>query len=208
MAKSKKTIDVSGMTISDIMGMDIRDFNRLKESDLRAVTSRLVSASNKRIRRLESKSIKSPAYRSLGTDVRFSTKLPKGTTREQRVNRLRQEFSRARSFLSSKTSTMAGYKEYISDIKTEISKSLGKDVSGVDIGKAFERLHKLQERGAIPSSAGIKGSSKGSIHARDFIVEKMIDNPEISDEEIFDLTQEDYNDYYEETEETELWFRI
>lgn len=204
MAKSKKTIDVSGMTISDIMGMDIRDFNRLKESDLRAVTSRLVSASNKRIRRLESKSIKSPAYRSLGTDVRFSTKLPKGTSREQRVNRLRQEFSRARNFLSSKTSTMSGYKEYVSDIKDEISKSLGKNVRDVDIGKAFERLHKLQERGVIPSSSGVKGSSKGSIHARDYIVEQMMDNPEITDDEIFDLTQEDYNDYYEETEETEL----
>lgn len=204
MAKSKKTIDVSGMTISDIMGMDIRDFNRLKESDLRAVTSRLVSASNKRIRRLESKSIKSPAYRSLGTDVRFSTKLPKGTSREQRVNRLRQEFSRARNFLSSKTSTMSGYKEYVSDIKDEISKSLGKNVRDVDIGKAFERLHKLQERGVIPSSSGVKGSSKGSIHARDYIVEQMMDNPEITDDEIFELTQEDYNDYYEETEETEL----
>lgn len=207
--KITQKIDVSGMTIEDIMGMDLDDFNKLSERDLRAVTSRLVSASNKRIRRLEKYDIKSPALYNLGTDYRFSTKLPKGTDASQRVNKLRQEFARARTFLSSRTSTISGYKKYVSDIREEIRKSTGvskKAMKNVDLSKAFERLHKLQESGKIPSSTGVKGSSKGSIHARDYIIEQMVKNPNITDEEIMNMTEKDYDKYYEEreTEETEI----
>ena len=207
MAKKKKsirTIDVTGLSINDITGIDLDTFNRMKEKDLRAITSRLVSASNKRIRALEKKGISSPAYQSLGTDTRFSTKLPKGTSKEQRVNLLRQEFSRARNFLASKTSTISGYKSYVKGIKEDIESSIGKSIKDVDLSKAFERLHKLQESGVLPSYTGVKGGSKGSIHARDYIIETMLDNPDITDKDIFKLTQEDYNEYYEETESTKI----
>lgn len=202
--KSVRTISVSGLSVSDITGMSFTDFNKLNEKDLRALTSRLVSAGNKRIRLLEKRGVKSPAYQALGTDVRFSTKLPKGTTKEQRVNLLRQEFSRARNFLTSKTSTMSGYKSYVKGIREDIETSIGRKIKDVDLNTAFERLHKLQEKGIIPSTTGVKGSSKGSIHARDFIIEQMLDKPNITEEEIFDLTEEDYTKYYEETESTDL----
>lgn len=209
MAKKKGTIDVSGMSISDIMNIDINTFNKLGESDLRRITSRLVSAGNKRIRRLESAGITSPAYSSLGTSGnKFSTKLPKGISATQRVNALRQEFSRTRGFLSMKTSTIGGYNEYIKEMKEEISESTGlskKDLKGVDLGKAFATLHKLQQSGKIPvNNTGTKGGSKGSIHARNYIISQMVENPTISEEDLMKDTQEDYNDYYDETEETEL----
>lgn len=209
MAKKKGTIDVSGMSISDIMNIDINTFNKLGESDLRRITSRLVSAGNKRIRRLESAGITSPAYSSLGTSGnKFSTKLPKGISATQRVNALRQEFSRTRGFLSMKTSTISGYNEYIKEMKEEISESTGlskKDLKGVDLGKAFATLHKLQQSGKIPvNNTGTKGGSKGSIHARNYIISQMVENPTISEEDLMKETQEDYNDYYDETEEAEL----
>lgn len=209
MAKKKGTIDVSGISISDIMNIDINTFNKLGESDLRRITSRLVSAGNKRIRRLESAGITSPAYSSLGTSGnKFSTKLPKGISETQRVNALRQEFSRTRGFLSMKTSTISGYNEYIKEMKEEISESTGlskKDLKGVDLGKAFATLHKLQQSGKIPvNNTGTKGGSKGSIHARNYIISQMVENPTISEEDLMKDTQEDYNDYYDETEETEL----
>ena len=91
-SKKPKSVSVSGLSVNDIMEIDLDTFNKLGEKDLRAYTSRLVSASNKRIRRLEKHGIVSPAYSSLGTDVRFSTKLPKGTSKQQRVNALRNEF--------------------------------------------------------------------------------------------------------------------
>ena len=203
MAKKPKTINVAGMSIKDIMDMDIETFNKLSESDLRAITSRLVSAGNKRIRRLQKAEINSPALTSLGTKTRFSTKLPKNVSTSQKVNKLRQEFSRARQFLAMKTSTISGAKSYVKEIKSNISKSVGRDVSAVNLNRAFELLHKMQERGEIPAGAANKA---GSIHARDYIIETMMDKGELSDEDIIKATTKDYNEYYEEneTEETEL----
>lgn len=209
MAKKVGTIDVTGLSIGDIMNVDIDTFNKLGESDLRRLTSRLVSAGNKRIRALENRGITSPAYNSLGTNgQRFSTKLPKNISVTQRVNALRQEFSRVRNFLSSKTSTISGYNEYVKEMKEEISESTGlsmKDLKGVDLNKAFETLHKLQQAGKIPvNNTGTKGGSRGSLHARNYIISQMVENPSIDMDDLMKDTEEDYNDYYDETEETEL----
>ena len=46
-------MNVKGLKVKDIMNIDLDTFNNLNESELRAITSRLVSASNKRIRRLK-----------------------------------------------------------------------------------------------------------------------------------------------------------
>lgn len=209
MAKKKGTIDVTGLSINDIMNFDINDINRMGESDLRRVTSRLVSAGNKRIRLLEKRGIKSPAYNSLGTSgQKFSTKLPKNVDVTQRVNTLKQEFSRVRNFLSMKTSKVSGYNEYINEMKEDISESTGiskKEINKMDLGKVFETLHKLQEDNKIPvNTTGTKGGSKGSIHARNYIISQMKENPEIDIDDLMKSTKEDYDDYYNETEETEL----
>lgn len=206
MARKKGTIDVTGLSIGDIMNIDIDTFNKLGSQDLRRITSRLVSAGNKRIRALEKKGISSPALRSLGETQKFSVKMPKGLDKQQIANKLRQEYSRVRSFLSKKTSTIRGYNEYVKDVKEEISKSIGKPVKDVNVSKAFNILHKMQESGRIPvNTTGSKGGSKGSIHARDFIIEKLIENPEISEDALIKSKQEDYENYYEEeTEETEI----
>ena len=46
-------MNVKGLKISDILNIDLETFNKLNEKELRALTSRLVSAGNKRIRRLQ-----------------------------------------------------------------------------------------------------------------------------------------------------------
>lgn len=206
MAKKKgRSIDVSGLSITDIMNMDLQTFNKLGEKDLRAITSRLVSAGNKRIRRLVGKDISSPAIRSLGTRQKFSTKLPKGVSSRQAVNLLRQEYSAVRSFLTKKTSTMKGYNEYVSSIKSELSSAIGKSVKNINIGQAFSILHKMQERGLVPTSIE-KGSSKGSLWMRNHIISMMADNPELNEDAIMTKATQDYTKYYEETEtgETEI----
>ena len=110
-------MNVKGLSIQQIMNIDLNTFNSLKESDLRHITSRLVSAGNKRIRRLEKLDINSPAYQSLGNNKKFSTKLDTSVSSQQRVNRLRPEFSRIRSFLTSKTSTARGYQQWFLQIR-------------------------------------------------------------------------------------------
>lgn len=191
-------MNVKGLKITDILDIDLDTFNHLKESELRAITSRLVSASNKRIRRLEKHNINSPAYQSLGKEKTFSTKLPKSTSRQQRVNRLRAEFSRARSFLTSETSTIGGYKKFTERTyeriheETNIPKSTLKNIGN----RLFDLLHKAQSKGIISSYRG----SKESLHARNVIAEILVDNPNVNEDTMFGWLEEQMNEYYEEQE--------
>ena len=197
------TIDVTGMSIKDIMNIDIDRFNSLNERELKQITSRLVSASNKRIRNLEKRGITSPAYKSLGTKTRFSVKLDKSIDVSQRVNKLRQEFSSARSFLTKKTSSIRGYERYQKSIVDELEKSTGVKIKSGDTTKIYDILHKAQERGIIPTNtSGKKGGSKGSLQARE-IVANIVNDKNITDENIFDKLESEYNRYTENPDEYE-----
>lgn len=211
MAKTDKTIKVDGLSIDDIMDIDLDTFNKLGERDLRAITSRLVSASNKRIRAINKRGLDSPAIRSLGTRTAFSTKLPKGTDIKQRVNKLRQEFSRARKFLTMKTSTIGGARKYHREVINTIEKGIGRPLTSEEnVSRVFNLLHKAQERGLVPSK---DVDSIGSKQARKFIFDIMKDYPDASEKDIIDMLDADYHDWVEhqedemnedETEETEI----
>lgn len=213
MAKKNKSYNVSGMSINQIMDIDIDTFNRMGERELRNITSRLVSASNKRIRRLEKNQIVSPAYRSLGTNTRFSTKLPKNIDKRQRVNALRQEFARARSFLSMKTSTIKGYNTLQKEIVSEIEQQTGLKLKKGQVTKIYDVLHKAQERGDVPINFdGKKGGSVGSLQAREIIVnilnDKSVSEDGIEEKLRLEMAKWQQNPkeykYDDETEETKL----
>ena len=200
-------MNVKGLKITDIINIDLDSFNRLNESELRAITSRLVSASNKRIRRLKEHDINSPAIQSLGREQSFSTKLPQNISKQQRVNRLRAEYSRARSFLTAETSTISGFnafkKRTIERIKSEMSlpeQILSDKIDKMDFNKLFKILHTAQKKGFVSSMRG----SAGSVHARNVIAEILIDNPRISQKKILDWLERTSTDYYELKEEEEL----
>lgn len=194
------------MTIKDIMNIDLDTFNRMEEKELKQITSRLVSASNKRIRRLEKYAIESPSYRALGSKGSFSVKIPKNVTKKmERINRLRSEFARARRFLSAQTSTIKGFKKYAQEMKTQIEQATGRTLSDTDVGKVFEILHKAQESGMV----GGRGS-KGSKQAREMIIDMLNDNPNATIDDYLTWVNENYTEWYEnneiddETEETEI----
>lgn len=193
-------MNVKGLKVTDILNIDLDTFNNLNESELRKITSRLVSASNKRIRRLQKHDINSPAVQGLGTNKSFSTKLPKYTSKQQRVNRLRNEFARARSFLTSETSTISGYKKFAKRTRQRIAKELNmteKQVEkSLDLNKLYDLLHKAQQRGIISSYRG----SKGSVQARNQIAEILIENPDVDEDYLLDWFEEQADEYYEEQE--------
>lgn len=197
-------MNVKGLKINDILNIDLDTFNNMNESDLRHITSRLVSAGNKRIKRLEEKDIKTSAWYGLGKEKRFSTKLPKNITEQQRVNQLRHEFARARSFLTSETSTIGGYNKFVKRTRKRIAKELNisekvlKDK--IDIGKMYEILHKLQERGLISSYRG----STGSEQARNMIAEIMIKHGNVDENYIMDWFEENASELYEREQEEDL----
>lgn len=100
-------IDVTGLSIDDIMGMDWAVINRLSEKDLRALSGRLNSAANKRLKRLESSGLKdfSPAYTHVKEKGKFSTK-------GKDVIALKNEIQRATGFLGAKTGSIQGAKKH------------------------------------------------------------------------------------------------
>lgn len=193
-------MNVKGLKITDIMDIDLDAFNRLTESELRHLTSRLVSAGNKRIRRLKAKDINSPALQGLGKEMAFSTKLPKGTSRQQRVNKLRAEFSRARSFLTSETSTVSGYKAFAERTKERIASELGMDArtlgERLDLNRLFDILHKAQEKGIISSYR----RSNGSIQARAVIADFLVEDPNMDEDELMARLEREADRMYEERE--------
>ena len=196
-------MNVKGLKIKDIMNIDLDTFNNLNESELRKITSRLVSASNKRIRRLKERDINSPAIRGLGELNQFSTKLNEDVTPQNRVNQLRHTFAKIRNFMSSETSTISGYNKFVKRVKTKLAQDLGMTYADVDkklnVGKMFDLLHKAQKDGLISSYR----HSAGSLQGREIITEKIIDNPEMSYEDLKKILQEESDLKYEESEKAQ-----
>ena len=98
-------INVSGMKISDILNMDLETFNAMDAADLKAVTNRLVSAANKRLRRLKASGTPSPAYRSVTKSGGVFS------TQGKDLNALRAEYVRLKKFYEMKTSSVRGAKK-------------------------------------------------------------------------------------------------
>ena len=137
--KYKQPSIVSGMSVKDILNMDINTFSKLNTSDLRKVVGRLVSAGNKRLRSFERAGESSPAtryvYKSGGV---FSTS-------GKDLNALRAEYTRAKNFFQSKTGTRKGWKQ----VKNETIAGLKKhgvemtDSQFNDVWKTYEDLKEL-----------------------------------------------------------------
>lgn len=133
--------DVTGKSIRDIMNIAEGDFLSFTEKEQKLVTSRLVSAGNKRARRfvkITGQPINLKSYTSGG---KFSVK---GKTKKG--GELYKEFKRVKEFLSRKTSSAKGYKEFIKKMK-EPPKYVGgrKD----EVGRPKEGIEYDPETGEI-----------------------------------------------------------
>lgn len=130
---------VSGLSVQDVLNMDINTFSKLNTSDLRKVVGRLVSAGNKRLRSFERAGESSPATRHVEkSGGAFSTK-------GKDLNALRAEFMRAKNFLESKTGTRKGWKQVKNETIAGLKKQ-GIEISENqfnDVWKAYEDLKEL-----------------------------------------------------------------
>lgn len=114
-------MNIKGLKITDIMDMDWNDLNKLTPQEMKQVTSRLVSAANKRIKRLEKapRGTESFAYQVVEERGR------KFSVRGKNTNQLRNEFKNVRAFLKYKTSTTKGWKEYREKMEQRVSGATG-----------------------------------------------------------------------------------
>lgn len=101
-------MNVKGLKITDIMDLSWEKLNSLSESEFRQLTARLVSASNKRLKRLE----KSTRGKSSFAYQFVEERGRKFSTRGKSLNQLRTEFKASKQFLSMKTSTVKGWNKY------------------------------------------------------------------------------------------------
>lgn len=114
-----------GKFIKDIMSMSIDEFSHLSKTELRQAVSRLADTANKRLKRMANTELVSPAQiEAIDSGGKFST-------RGKSEIELQIEFRRVSNFLSDKTSTSKGAREYMEETRQAI-----KDVFGIDINKS------------------------------------------------------------------------
>lgn len=140
MAKKRSPrFTVEGKTIDQLMKTGSTKLHQLTTKNLKAIVTRLNSAGNKRMRRLEKSGYTtSPAYKRVvesGGDFTV-----KGiTTREA----LENAFLRVKAFLTDETSTHAGYEKSLKRIERELKE---KQKKGAEEGTYWK------EQGATPDT--------------------------------------------------------
>ena len=108
---------IKGLTIEKILEMPWEEINKLTKEDLKQITSRLVSAANKRIRRLE----KIPTGKSSFAYQKIEERGRLFSVRGKNVNELKNEFKNVSNFMRYKTSTVRGWKQYRSKMESRVS---------------------------------------------------------------------------------------
>lgn len=143
MAK-KKRYNVSGKSTKELLDISVADIMKMSERELKDITSRLVSSSNKRIRNLEKSSTPSPALERLKTDVERGTrKDPRFTVKDKNLNETREEYYRIKNFFNDSTSNVKGAKSNISEI-AKMMNTTAKNVSE-NWKKIWETIDKARE---------------------------------------------------------------
>lgn len=130
--------DVKGKSIKQILSMDIDTFNNLTESEVRAVTRRLVSAANKRMRRIEKAGAWSPKYQEAVERGGFGVK---GKTESQ----VRGEFRALKSFLKAESTTLKGARKFVKDVKGRLESKGFEDVETSDLPRLLSKIKFAKE---------------------------------------------------------------
>lgn len=175
---------VSGMSVQDVLNMDIDTFNKLGISDMRKVVGRLVSAGNKRLRSFDRAGESSPATRHvMQSGGVFSTK-------GKDLNALRAEYVRAKNFLQSKTGTRKGWAQVKRETIDGLKKR-GVNVSAKQFDELWKAYEELKELSPEVANRGLKYSVLKD-------VADMVTDGDKSADEIATALHENLSSIYEE----------
>ena len=199
MAKKRNRVS-SGLSIQDIMSMDMKKFESYSLKEQKEITSRLASAANKRLKTFEQKEIVNPAVLKMqmeGGKISVKNKTP---------DELKEEYFRAKTFLKSKFSTQKGYKQYME----KLNDSLNIDQKGIYKGMdasllystAFAYYDALQD--ISPSIQNVKDKYKIANKIAEFMQDGK-DEKEIF-KDVFSWLSEEYEQMQEQFNETSVSF--
>lgn len=122
-------------SVKDILNMDYLDIAKMSRSELAKVVSQMSSAANKRLRRLEKTEMGtlSYAYQKVQQVGDFSVK---GKTHGQ----LQKEFKRAKNFLTSKTSSVGGWRRERAKVRERIGGGFSSEEEEKAYWKAYREI--------------------------------------------------------------------
>lgn len=123
--------NVSGRSVEELLNLDKETFNNLTPKDLRAITSRLVSAVNKRIRRLEAF-----ANKEGGIEIPSLRSLSKRGIRQFSIKNASDEdvittYANIKDFMNFETSSITNYKKLRKEIDKKVSEATGFDYANL-----------------------------------------------------------------------------
>lgn len=161
-------------SVKEILNMDYLDVAKLSRSELAKVVSQLSSAANKRLRRLEKTEMGtlSYAYQKVQQVGDFSVK---GKTHGQ----LQKEFKRAKNFLTSKTSSVGGWRRE----RAKVRERIGGGFSSEEEEKAYWKSYR-EIRSEDPALHHTYGSTETQRELR-----REMNNPK-------QLTESEKNDFH------------
>ena len=180
------------------MEMSWDEINQLSAKDLKSVKSRLVSASNKRIKRLAStKTGKSSfAYQTVEERGR------KFSVRGKDTNALRQEFKLSKNFLNMKTSTVKGWKKY----RANVEERTGYATSGESLewsDRTWSKYWKVYRRFEETHGGTFKKGDSDRI--QQMLTEIMQSNDKRRSADTFSqMIEDEYADIYESEDEEDF----
>ena len=196
-------IDVTGLSINDIMGMDWAVINKLSEKDLRALSSRLNSAANKRLKRIEKSGVEkySPAHAHVMEKGKFSTKGKDATA-------LKNEIQRATGFLSAKTGSVSGaraHRERVREILSGVPK--GKETTSKPaFDPQLDSMTKAQKKKLYGALDRLREKKAAKVHdiGSDVIIRELrrtqLKDRRMSASSLIKLLEEKYPELMEESE--------
>lgn len=176
-----------GKSIEELMNIPQEEWEGLSKKDMRSVVQRLASAANKRVDRMQKKGISSPALRQLlENGGRVSTK-------GKDLAALRAEFTRAKNFLQSQTSTISGYNEFVQNNIDALNEH-GVDIDKKNFEDFWRVFDRLKEMDPSVENSALKYKIMQAIADEfdeddidvDYITERMMDQ--------IDLLYEDYEE--------------
>lgn len=163
--KKQDLINVSGLSIKDIMNIDYNDINKMNEENIKRIASRLVSATNKRIRRLEASNVidYSRAYQQIAKrGGQFSIK---GKNRNQTLEVIGEMLH----FLKGKTSSVQGAKKF----RKDTLKRLGIVEGQLDEKAFWKNYRKLVDMtGGDDAMKNVYGSTNVQLQLKDEMLSK------------------------------------
>lgn len=177
--------EVKGKTTKQLLNIDISDFNRLSQTDLKRIVSRVGNTVNKRISSLEKSNLNTPALSSV---LRSGGKI---SVKDKNINQLRAEFVRAKNFIESETSTKRGYDEFKRDTIRQLN------VEGVDemSDNQFNKLWKVYER--LKEMSPEVANKKFKYEIIDRIADEIVNGGRQSAKTITEKIKKELTDIYE-----------